>query len=300
MVRRGRRFESVRGLCKSAARRRFPFSPNCCDSNVRWVRSRLWSFRVQNGAPLPRLGRRKQVDGARRVARPAEFRVVLPGAAIRNRDDDGSGRRGEASLTARQSRARCELPAEMQPRPRSWCTASAPRSRLRSGPEQGGRRGQCSTRGELPEASPTIGSALVRDGWKVHRFRGGGDLHISEGGSGQEVAQLITIRESVFGAFGDGCVSADTAIQRVREGMCCGAVLDRSKTFSAGIPLGTSTRRISRRAPTRSGKNCSPNWHSTILRRSRKRMGQLAAHAPLGAQSPSCARGGVSARWWCA
>jgi hypothetical protein len=46
MVRRGRRFESVRGLCKSTARRlfsSFPFRSTCSWPQVRWVWSTLWS-----------------------------------------------------------------------------------------------------------------------------------------------------------------------------------------------------------------------------------------------------------------
>jgi hypothetical protein len=49
IVRRGRRFESVRGLCKSAARRHFSFSSTCSESNVRYVWSRfmeLWCSRA--------------------------------------------------------------------------------------------------------------------------------------------------------------------------------------------------------------------------------------------------------------
>jgi hypothetical protein len=52
MVRRGSTVESVRGLCKSAARRAFSFTPTCADSNVPRVWGRLWSFRVRGGLRL--------------------------------------------------------------------------------------------------------------------------------------------------------------------------------------------------------------------------------------------------------
>jgi hypothetical protein len=48
MVRRGRRFESVRGLCKSAAPRRVLVQVDLLPSNVRWVWSGLWSLKVEN------------------------------------------------------------------------------------------------------------------------------------------------------------------------------------------------------------------------------------------------------------
>ena len=41
-------FESVRGLCKSAARRRFLVQTECSSSCVRWVWSLGFSFRARN------------------------------------------------------------------------------------------------------------------------------------------------------------------------------------------------------------------------------------------------------------
>jgi hypothetical protein len=56
MVRRGRPFESVRGLCRSAAQRRFAFRPTCCLSNPAGVYGafttrRLAGQRVVGDAP---------------------------------------------------------------------------------------------------------------------------------------------------------------------------------------------------------------------------------------------------------
>jgi hypothetical protein len=58
MVRRGRRFESVRGLCQSPAHKALPFGSICTSSNVRQVWSPLWSLRVENAVRDRTLGLR--------------------------------------------------------------------------------------------------------------------------------------------------------------------------------------------------------------------------------------------------
>jgi len=56
MVRRGRRFESVRGLCKVPANRGFLISSICILSSMHQVWSRLWSSQISDAA-RPRLAR---------------------------------------------------------------------------------------------------------------------------------------------------------------------------------------------------------------------------------------------------
>src|SRR6266487_6863459 len=62
------------GSAKAPEIERFSFSPTCSESNVRWVWSRLWSFRARDGNPLTLLG---GVCKSRRCVITVKFPAVL-------------------------------------------------------------------------------------------------------------------------------------------------------------------------------------------------------------------------------
>jgi hypothetical protein len=76
MVRRSRRFESVRGLYKDPQIVAFSVGPTCTSSGMRWAWSPLWSFQIQ-----PSHARRCRTSGYLLLGRP-QSRAERP--SVRN------------------------------------------------------------------------------------------------------------------------------------------------------------------------------------------------------------------------